>query len=98
MTVLDILARMDREILVVSTFQRRDVLGVLGVCLQRFGESVPFDESLYRYVTGMELCDCSLETAEDGLRGLGCVESGKRLLLDVRDECRSSTAAGLRYP
>jgi hypothetical protein len=79
---------MDGEVLVASPFQRCDVLCVLCMALEWFGDTIPLDESLHRHLAGMELFDAALETAKDSLWRPSLVEAVETLLLDVFDERR----------
>jgi len=52
--VLDILSRVDRQILVASPFQGGHVLSILRVAFQRLGDTISFDEPLHCYVARLK--------------------------------------------
>ncbi len=66
--VLDVLSRVDSEVLFPTPTQRRHILGVLRVSLQLLGDAIPFDEPLHRYVASVESFDRSLKDSEHRVR------------------------------
>ena len=77
---------MNSEVLLSSPLQRRHVLRGLRVALQRFGDTIPFDELLDRHRSSVETLGGVLETVEYGVRRSSRVELFETVPLDILDE------------
>ena len=96
--LLDILSRVDSEVLVPSPLQRRHALLVLRVPFQRLGDTIPFDELLDRLRSSVEALDRVLKTVEYGVWRSTRVEPFETVPLDVFDERRGRALRHERHP
>jgi len=86
---------MNTEVMITSSFECGNVLGVLRVSLQRLRDTIPFDELVDSHVTSMEFRNSSLEITENCFRGSCFVEAVETLPLDVFDKRRRRPLSGL---